>query len=190
MSTELKSPMSASWAHRLFRSHWFVGILAVAEIILGFILLSFPYILGVSVMLIAGIVFSLMGVMRLIAAVRESEHGIWHGLCAIAYILLGVLMLLTPLRLMEIGTLLAGAVLMVIGLVRAIAAMLSRRSRRRMWLYLNAAMSFTLGLIVCATWPESTLWFLGVMVAIEMIFSGWSMLFLSISVSPEEEGDE
>ncbi len=172
---------------RLLSCHWMVGVLALAEIILGFILLASPFIVGVGVVLMVAIVFILMGAMRVVAAMRTAQNRLWQILSGVAYGLLGAAMLLSPLKIMEIGTLIAGGVLIFMGVIRGIVAMMSRRRKSRVWLYLHALVSFTLGLIVCGTWPESSLWLLGVMVAIEMIFSGWTMLFLSLA---SDEGEE
>ncbi len=187
MSTETYVKNSNSWIQRLLRCHWMLGVLALAEIILGFVLLAFPFLVGVGAVLIASVAFMLMGGMRLLAAIRTPKHRLWQILSSIVYIALGVAMMLSPLKIMELLTLIAGAFLILMGLIRAVIATISRRRRSRVWLYLHALVSFMLGLIVCGTWPESSLWFFGAMIAIEMIFSGWTMLFLSLVDDDVEE---
>ncbi len=171
---------------RLFQSNWVVGILALAEIILGFILLSIPYILGMSIILLAGFVLILMGIARLITALRTRYELLWNGLCALGYIILGAMMLLAPLDLLRFVTLAAACLLITLGSLRLLLAVISRHRKHVIWRTLNGTISLALGIIVCSTWPESSQWFIGVMVAIEMIFSGWTLLFLSVAAQGEK----
>lgn len=48
------------------RSPWLVGLLAVLELVLGFVLLSFPFLLGASAVWVGGFVLLVVGVLRLI----------------------------------------------------------------------------------------------------------------------------
>ncbi len=175
---------------RLLRHQWFLGIISITEIILGFILLTIPYILGVSVIILGGIALLIMGVLRLISLIRCRCDLIWNALCALAYLSIGAVMLLSPLDLLEIVTLTVAGILVCMGAIRLLLAIVSRQQSYLVWRLLNALVSFTLGILVCATWPSSSQWFIGVMVAIEMIFSGWTLLFLSITPSEVESIDE
>ena len=38
-----------------------------------------------------------------------------------------------------------------------------------------------LGLMVIFGWPESTAWFVGTLIAVELIFSGWTLLLYAFS---------
>ena len=38
-----------------------------------------------------------------------------------------------------------------------------------------------LGLMVIFGWPESTAWFIGTLIAVELIFSGWTLLLYAFS---------
>ncbi len=174
----------------LLRHQWFLGILSISEIILGFILLTVPYILGVSVIILGGIALLIMGVLRLFSLIRHHSEMIWNALCALAYLGIGSVMLLSPLHLLEIVTLAIAGILVCMGTIRLLLAIISRQQSYLIWRLLNALVSFSLGILVCATWPSSSQWFIGVMVAIEMIFSGWTLLFLSITPKEAESIDE
>ncbi len=178
---------SSSFLHRLLSQQWFLGTLAMLEIIFGFILLGFPFILGTSLIVVLGVMLSLMAIMRCIHLVQTRKHYVHQGLAILIYAALGVTMLLSPLVSLTILTLALGIGLLLLGTVRFISTLFSQQRRARVWRFCNAIISLLLGAVVCYTWPASALWLLGLLVAIEMIFSGWTLLFLTLSDVGEKE---
>ena len=51
----------------------------------------------------------------------------------------------------------------------------------RFWRILNALVSLVLGVMIVWGWPESSVWLIGTLIAVEMIFSGWTLMFLALS---------
>ena len=45
---------------------------------------------------------------------------------------------------------------------------------------LNGAITLTLGLLIYKQWPASGLWFIGMAVAVDMIFNGWTWIMLAL----------
>ena len=43
------------------------------------------------------------------------------------------------------------------------------------------SITLILGLMVIFGWPESTAWFVGTLIAVELIFSGWTLLLYAFS---------
>ncbi len=177
----------SSFLHRLLSQQWFLGMLAMLEILFGFILLGFPFILGTSLIFVLGISLCLMAVMRCCHLFRARQHYIHQGLAILIYAALGIAMLFAPLVSLNILTLALGIGLVLLGILRFFSTLFSRQKRARVWRFCNAITSFLLGAVVCYTWPASALWLLGLMVAIEMIFSGWTLLLLTLSDVGEKE---
>jgi uncharacterized membrane protein HdeD (DUF308 family) len=49
------------------------------------------------------------------------------------------------------------------------------------WSLLSGLVSMVLGGMIIAQWPESGLWVIGLFVAIELLFNGWSTIFVALA---------
>lgn len=75
---------------------WMTGSLAALELVLGFILLAFPYLLGFSAAWVGGILLIAAGVLRLVYAMRYGNNRMWNMVAGAVYLLLGAFMVLMP----------------------------------------------------------------------------------------------
>ncbi len=164
---------------------WLAAFLAVLELVLGFVMLSFPYLLGASAVWVGGFVFLMMGLMHLVHVFTRAGQRMWSLLTGVLFLVLGVLLLLQTTASMVVITLVIGVALFAGGLVRLLVAISMRRTDGSVWRFFNAIISLVLGGMVLWTWPGSSLWLIGTVIAVEMIFSGWSLLF--IVMSPRQE---
>lgn len=166
---------------RVASSSWLVALLAVAELILGFVLLSFPYLLGASAVWVIGIVLLAVGLMRLIQVFTRPGYRLWNLLGAIIYFCLGIAFILRPGVSMAAITLAIGLALLIGGILRLGVAFSLRHEQGSAWRFFNAIVSIVLGAIVTWSWPQSSFWLVGTIIAVEMIFSGWTLLFLALA---------
>ena len=166
---------------------WVAGVLAVLELVLGFILLSFPMLLGLSAVWVSGFVLAVAGLIRLIQSITHRENRRWNLLAAILYLVVGVFTILMPMLSMEWWTLVIGASLLTVGIMRMGVAITMWHTPGRFWRVFNALVSLVLGVMIIWGWPESSVWLIGTLIAIEMIFSGWTLLFLAMA---PRDGDD
>lgn len=169
--------IAAGW----LASPWLAGTLAVLELIFGFILLSFPFLLGTATVWCAGIILGVVGIMRLIQGVAYAYNRWWNLLSGLLVLALGVGMVLLPVLSLEIFTLLLGLSLLSTGILRLLFTFTLRGEPGRGWRFFNGLVSLVLGGLVLWQWPGSSLWLIGTFIAIEMIFSGWTLLFLALA---------
>ena len=160
---------------------WFVGILAILELILGFVLLSFPFMLGASAVWVGGIVLLVVGVLRLVQVFARGGNRLWSLFAGLVYLALGLCMVFYTGQSLAMLTLLVGIALLAGGLLRLVVAISMHGKAGTAWRYFNAIISLILGGLVVWSWPGSSVWLLGTIIAIEMIFSGWTLLFLALS---------
>ena len=166
---------------RLMTRPWVACVLAVLELVLGFILLSFPLMLGLSAVWVSGFVLGVAGLVRLVQCITRREDRWWNLLAAILYLVVGVFTVLMPMLSMEWWTLFIGACLFTVGITRMGVAIGLRRSNGGFWRFFNALISLVLGVMIIWGWPESSAWFIGTLIAVEMIFSGWTLMFLALA---------
>lgn len=167
-------------------SPWFVGTLAIAELILGFVLLSFPYLLGASAVWVGGFVLLAVGIMRIVQAVMGRRERWWSLLAAAVYITLGLFMVFYTGKSLAMLTLVVGIALLVGGVLRLAVAFGMTGKPGTAWRFFSAIVTLILGGLVVWSWPGSSVWLIGTIIAIDMIFSGWTLLFLALSPSSRE----
>jgi uncharacterized membrane protein HdeD (DUF308 family) len=157
---------------------------------LGIILLILGFIgLGMEIALtVASILF--LGVLLLIAAVAQIIHAFkgkgWksiglHILNAILYGVAGVVIIIDPLIASIVFTLALGFIILVVGIARIVMAFHIKGMKGWGWPLIGGIISIILGLLIIGQWPVSGLWVIGLFVAIEMIVSGWSYIFVALA---------
>ena len=110
------------------------------------------------------------------------ESILWHGLIAVLYLVAGLSIVADPLAASTLITLLLAGALMGIGVVRLIMAFQLRGLKNWGWPLFGGIAAIVLGFMILARWPVSGFWVIGLFVAIEMIFSGWSSIFIALAV--------
>lgn len=165
---------------RMAGNTWVVSVLAVLELILGFILLSFPVLLGTSAVWVGGFVLLIAGVLRVVHAFNYAYNRWWNLLTAVLYFFTGGVMMYYTGQSLAMITLLIGAALLVGGVMRLLVAFSMLKAPGSAWRFFNAIISLVLGAMVVYGWPESSLWLIGTIIAVEMIFSGWTLLFMAL----------
>jgi uncharacterized membrane protein HdeD (DUF308 family) len=151
---------------------WFLA-LGILLIVLGVIAAIAQPLFTLATVVFFGWLLLISGVAQCVQAVWE--HG-WRGfflhvLAGILEVVVGLLMVTHPGAAAATLTLLLVAYLMVGGLFRMIAAF-SIGFPGSGWVALGGLVSFLLGLVVGADWPESAIWLIGLCVGIDLMFHG------------------
>jgi uncharacterized membrane protein HdeD (DUF308 family) len=106
---------------------------------------------------------------------------LWHAIIAVLYVLAGFSVMSDPLAASTLFTLLLAGALVGIGFVRLIMAFQLRGAKNWFWPLIGGIAAIVLGVLIMARWPVSGLWMIGLFVAIEMIFGGWSYIFIALA---------
>jgi uncharacterized membrane protein HdeD (DUF308 family) len=155
------------------------GILLV---VLGTIGLGMTFWLTLGTVLIFGVFLVIGGGVQLFQAFkcRGWQSILWHVIIGILYILAGVIIFGNPLMASTMLTLFLGGVLIGVGIVRIVMALQHRGLKNWVWPLIGGIAAIILGLMILAQWPVSGFWVIGLFVAIEMIFSGWSYIIIAL----------
>ncbi len=100
---------------------------------------------------------------------------------AVLYIAAGVYTWAFPIPALEAITLWLAAIFFVTGFLRLISAFQHRHFREWFWLVLSSAISILMGVLIMNGYPETSLWLPGLLIAIELLLQGWSLLFLGLA---------
>jgi uncharacterized membrane protein HdeD (DUF308 family) len=86
-----------------------------------------------------------------------------------------------PIPALEAITLWLAAIFFVTGFLRLVFAFQHRHFAQWFWLALSAVISILMGILVMNSFPSSSLWLPGLLIAIELLLQGWSLLFLGLA---------
>ena len=161
-------------------------IIGIISIIAGILALANPIAATLAAEQIAGWGFLIVGVLEIFLAFRAEGWGarIWAILAAIAFVLLGIALLGNPLEGIVTLTVLAGILFMSTGIFRVIMAFQLRGTGVFWLVLLSGLLAIVLAVMIFANFPASVVTLLGVLLAIELISNGVSMIALA-SVVPD-----
>jgi len=153
------------------------------SIILGTIGLGMSFMLTELAVVFFAALLIVGGVFQILDALKCGgwKSIAWHVLIALLYVGLGVYMALEPLHAAVALTLVVGASLIAIGILRAIMAFQIKPAAGWYWPLISGIISLILGGLILSEWPQSGLFIIGLFIAIELIFNGWSYLFIALA---------
>jgi uncharacterized membrane protein HdeD (DUF308 family) len=157
--------------------------LGILSIILGTIGLGMAFGLTLASVIFFGALLLAGGIIQLIEAFKCKgwKSFSWHILIALLYVLGGIIIIVDPVMASGVLTLMLAGVLIAAGIIRIIIAFQHRGTSGWGWTLVGGLGSLLLGGMIIAKWPVSGLWTIGLFVAIELIFNGWSYVFIALA---------
>ncbi|MDI1352402.1 MAG: DUF308 domain-containing protein [bacterium] len=162
---------------------WILG-LGILFLLLGFTGLGMVVGLTLVSMFFFGALLVVAGVGHLfdVCKHRDWQGIIWHALISILYIAAGCVVFYDPFLASTLITAILAAVLIIIGVTRIIMAMALKNSKGWLWLLMAGITAIILGIMILLQWPISGLWVIGLFIAIEMIVTGWTYIFIAMAL--------
>lgn len=161
---------------------WSIG-LSVLMILAGVLAIVVPPAAGVAVVFIVAWLLVVSGVAHLVFAWHTRTTGglIWELLLGIAYLLVGVYILLRPVAGLASLTLALAIYLFAEGILELVLSFRLRPMAGSSWLLFDGVITLILAIMIWRTWPSSTEWVIGTLVGISMLFSGVTRLMLCLA---------
>ncbi len=156
---------------------------AILLIIFGFLAIALPFATSWGVVVIIAWLIVFSGGFQFIHAFQShgAGHIIWKLLVAIVYLIVGIYFLLHPLLGVAAFTLALAIFFVVEGIFDLVFYFRQRGAPGAGWMLFDGIVTLILGLLVWRQWPSSSLWVIGTLVGISMIFTGTTRLMLSLS---------
>jgi uncharacterized membrane protein HdeD (DUF308 family) len=153
--------------------------LGVLLIIAGLFSIAAPAFAGVAASVFFGWLILLGGVAHLMYAWSQRGSGsvIWQILIGIVYLIAGLYMLFHPLGGMAVLTLVLAVYIMFEGIFELVVFSRVRRHRGAVWFLVDGLISLFLAALIFFHWPSSSLWVIGTLVGISLLFSGLARTF-------------
>lgn len=160
---------------------WFLA-LGILLIVLGIVALGVPIAISVTMTVFLGVILLIGGVAQLAHALFAHKWSgfFMHLLGSAVYIIFGIVLLADPQRGVRALTLLLAIYFLATGFVKILMALISWGQNGWGWLLFSGAVSFVLGALIWAQWPDSSDWVIGLLVGIDLFLSGWAMVMIAI----------
>jgi uncharacterized membrane protein HdeD (DUF308 family) len=100
---------------------------------------------------------------------------------AVLYIAAAIYLWAFPIPALEAITLWLAVIFFVTGFLRLVSAFQHRQFAEWSWMALSGAISILMGVLIMNSFPASSLWLPGLLIAIELLLQGWSLLFLGFA---------
>jgi len=132
-----------------------------------------------------------IGTLMLIGGVGELIHAwrvkqlagfLFWSASGLLYAAAGIVALVNPVVGASILTLLLGATLIAVGALRLWLWFNNRGQRGWPWLALSGLITLATGILIAALWPGNSMWLLGLLLSIDLLFQGWSALLLGLAL--------
>jgi len=162
---------------------WILG-LGILFLFLGFLGLGMQVSLTFASIYFIGALLVIGGVMNLVDAIihKQWKGMVWQTLISILYIVAGGLVFYDPVLISELITALIALILIIIGTIRIVMACTIKDSKGWGWLLLAGITAIILGVLIILQWPISGFWVIGLFIAIELIVTGWTYIFIAMTL--------
>jgi uncharacterized membrane protein HdeD (DUF308 family) len=176
--------MTAHHGEKLRTSWVWMALFGVISLIGGVLALANPLAATLAATVLAGWVFTLLGVLQVIQAFRVTGWPgfIWSLLFGILVLAVGSSLVFNPLAGMVSLTLLVAVLFIVTGAVKAMYALSLRPISGWGWVLTSGIVSVALGVMILANFPWSAVAVLGILLAIELISNGVLFLLLAMGL--------
>ncbi len=153
-------------------------------IIFGVIAIATPAVAGTAVVIVIGAMLLLAGIVQFVQGLRAES---WSSkllplILGLVTALCGVGVLGHPLLGLSFLTLLLVAFFVVEGIWKIIASFSYRPAPGWLFMLASGALGLVLGVLIWQQWPVSGLWAVGILVGIDLLMTGISMVALATTV--------
>ena len=165
------------------KSGWIVT-LGVVYVIAGIIALGSVVFATVVTVFVVGIMMLIAGIAEVVNAFQIKSWGkflLWLLLGAL-YIVAGFLTFDNPLLAAALLTLLLGCSLIASGAMRVVLGFSMQHGMPWVAVVISGVITFLLGLIILIHWPVSSLYILGLFLAIDLIIAGVSWIAVGLGL--------
>ena len=175
---------------RTVREHWKLFLIeGIILVILGLFAVALPLLAGLAVTILFGWLFLISGAVGLVTtfAMRQAPGFWWSLISAVLGIVVGVLLLVQP----GVGLVSLTYVLIAFFIVEGVVTIMFALEHRRQltgrwgWMLTSGVVDLFLALTILAGLPGSVGWALGLIVGINMVFGGASMIGMALSARSE-----
>ncbi|HXZ14478.1 MAG TPA: DUF308 domain-containing protein [Roseiarcus sp.] len=157
------------------------GVLLAA---LGVAAIAFSLIAAITAVTLNGVLFLISGVAEVAIGMHARAWGpfFFWVIGGVLYLAAGLICIVNPVLASVVLTLLLGAGLIAAGAVRLLLAFRLPPLQPRLMVYVTAAVTVLLGLVIVSRWPTDSVYVLGTLLGVDLLFhgAGWASFELGL----------
>ncbi len=165
------------------QTHWkLFAAEGIFFIILGTIAIIVPHIFTLAIALFLGWLLLIAGIIQIIRAlsmINMPGFNLWFFI-GLLQAVIGYFLVTEPSEGAMTLTMLLTVFFAMEGIAKISLAFMMRPLARWNWVLFGGATSLLLAIIILMGWPGTALWVLGLLLGINMIFLGWTLLNISL----------
>jgi uncharacterized membrane protein HdeD (DUF308 family) len=166
-------------------AHWKLFLAeGIVMLVLGLLAIAVPEVASLAIAILIGWLFFIGGIFRTLSLLqhRSMPGFAWSLLTSLLAIVLGVVLLFRPIA----GVLTLTIVLVAFFIIEGVAAILLAIEHRRHlpswgWVLLSGLVDLLLAYLIWDGWPSSAGWAIGLLVGVNMVFVGLSLIMTAIA---------
>jgi uncharacterized membrane protein HdeD (DUF308 family) len=166
-------------------AHWKVLLAqGIVMVVLGLFAVAEPNVATLAVGIFVGWLFFVGGIFRALSVwhSRQAPGFVWSMLTAVLSVVLGLILILQPLAGVLTLTMVLIAFFIVEGVASIVAAFQHRDHLRSWgWVLFSGVIDLLLAGLIWAGWPSSADWAIGLLVGINMLFLGLSLVMTALA---------
>jgi uncharacterized membrane protein HdeD (DUF308 family) len=179
------SAHSLGQAVERLRGKWAaIAAFGVLLVVLGVAALVFSLVATIATVTLNGVLFLIAGGAEIGIGMHSREWGrflLWV-IGGLIYIAAGILCIVNPILASVVLTLFLGAGLIAAGAVRAFLAFQLPADHPRSLILVAAAVSILLGLMIVSHWPLDSVYVLGTLLGVDLLFHGVGWVSFSLGL--------
>lgn len=184
---DLRKRMAAELA-----KHWKLFLIqGLLMCVLGGLAIALPQLATLAIEILVGWLFFVGGIVRCftVFSAHKLPGSIWSIITALLAIAVGLLLILEPLK----GTLSLTMILIALFIVQGVVSILLSFQFREhlsswMWTLLSGGIDLVLAYLIWRGWPDTATWAIGLLVGINMLFAGFSLVFNALAARSGDPG--
>ena len=182
----LNQPDFGAAFRKSVQEHWRAFLIeGIILVILGMAAIALPPLAGIATTIILGWLFLLGGITGIVATFgqRNAPGFGWALLSAIVAIVAGGILLWNPIAGVATLTYVLIAFFIIDGILIIVLALEHRRelSDRWQWMMIGGLLDLILAVIIISGLPGTLTWALGLLVGIDLVFGGVSLIAMALS---------
>jgi uncharacterized membrane protein HdeD (DUF308 family) len=166
-------------------AHWkLVLAQGILLMVFGLLAVAMPNIATLAVEIFVGWLFFIAGIFRAVSVwhARQMPGFGWSMLSGLLAVLLGLILIARPLAGVLTLTMVLIAFFILEGITAIVVAVQHREHLRSWgWVLFSGIVDLLLAYLIWAGWPNSTDWAIGLLVGINMVFLGLSLLMTALA---------
>jgi uncharacterized membrane protein HdeD (DUF308 family) len=169
-----------------FHQHWWAVLIeGLLLLVLGAIAITAPFLAGLVITVVVGWLLIFAGLVGLWTSwsMRRVKGVAWAIVSSLVVIVAGLAFFAWPIGGLISLTLVLGAYLTIDGITTVILALQHRRAETKNWgwLLMNGILDLLLATAIIMLQPGITAWLVGVIVGVDLVFAGISMIAMGWS---------